>query len=123
MRRQDFEQLVTEALDELPEPFGDYLHNIVVVVEDAPSRELLEEMGLWPDHTLLGLYQGVPLPQRGHSYGNTLPDYITIFQQPIEALCRTPHDIKAMVQDTVRHEIAHYFGLDDEQIERLLEES
>ena len=50
-------------------------------------------MGLWPDHTLLGLYHGVPLPERGHSYGNVLPDRITIFQQPIEALCRTPEEI------------------------------
>ena len=89
MRRREFEQLVAEALDGLPRLFHRSMRNMVVIVEVAPSRTLLETMGLWPDHTLLGLYHGVPLPERGHSYGNVLPDRITIFQQPIEALCRT----------------------------------
>ena len=121
MRRQEFEQLVAEALDRLPRQLRTYMHNIAIVVETAPSRALLEEMDLWPDHTLLGLYQGVPLPDRGHSYGNVLPDHITIFQQPIEALYRTPEEIKEAVCETVIHEVGHYFGLDDERIDELLE--
>jgi predicted Zn-dependent protease with MMP-like domain len=122
VRRQDFERLVAEALEALPPRFHAYLHNIAVVVEWAPSQELLEEMELWPDDTLLGLYQGVPLPERGHDYGNALPDQITIFQQPIEAMCATPQDITEVVQDTVLHEVGHYFGLDDDQLEALMEE-
>jgi predicted Zn-dependent protease with MMP-like domain len=78
-------------------------------------------MDLWPDHTLLGLYQGVPLPDRGHSYGHVLPDHITIFQQPIEAFYHTPEEIQAAVRETVIHEVGHYFGLDDERIDELME--
>jgi predicted Zn-dependent protease with MMP-like domain len=122
MRRWHFDRLVTEALDELPRRFRRQLRNIAVVVETEPSQALLEEMGLWPHRTLLGLYQGVPLPRRGClSYGNVLPDRITIFQKPIEAMCRTPDEIKAAVKDTVKHEIGHYFGLDDERLEELME--
>ena len=114
MRRWHFERLVAEALDELPRRFRRRLRNIAVVVESEPSQELLEEMGLWPHGTLLGLYQGVPLPRRGFSYGNVLPDRITIFQKPLEAMCRTRDDLKEAVKDTVKHEFGHYFGLDDD---------
>lgn len=121
MRRWHFEKLVAEALDELPRRFRRKMRNIAVVVESEPSQELLEEMGLWPDRTLLGLYQGIPLTERGFSYGNVLPDRITIFQKPIEAMCRTQDEIKQAVKDTVVHEVGHYFGLDDDQIEELME--
>ena len=121
MRRWDFQHLVAEALDELPRRFRRHLRNIAVVVERAPSRELLEDMGLWPHGTLLGLYQGVPLPQRSHDHGNMLPDRIVIFQKPLEAMGRTREAIKAAVKETVVHEIGHYFGLDDERIEELME--
>ena len=122
MRRWHFEKLVAEALDELPRRFRRRLRNIAVVVEIEPSQELLKDMGLWPHRTLLGLYQGVPLTERGFSYGNVLPDRITIFQKPIEAMCRTTEEIKEVVKDTVKHEIGHYFGLDDERLEELMEE-
>jgi predicted Zn-dependent protease with MMP-like domain len=122
MRRQEFEQLVAEALDALPGRFRRHMRNIAVIVEAAPARELLEAMGLWPDDTLLGLYHGVPLPDRGHNYGNVLPDCITIFQRPIEALYHTPEEIKEAVRETVIHEVGHYFGLDDERIKELMEQ-
>ena len=122
MRRREFEQLVAEALDGLPRQFRRWMRNIAVVVETAPSRTLLETMGLWPDHTLLGLYQGVPFPERGYSYGNVLPDRITVFQQPIEARCCTPEEIKDVVRETVIHEVGHYFGLDDARLEELMEQ-
>jgi predicted Zn-dependent protease with MMP-like domain len=122
VRRWHFDRLVAEALDELPRRFRRRLRNIAVVVESEPSQELLEEMGLWPHGTLLGLYQGVPLPRRGLSYGNVLPDRITIFQKPLEAMCRTRDDLKEAVKDTVKHEFGHYFGLDDERLEELMEE-
>src|SRR5262245_25450335 len=122
VRRREFEQLVAEALDGLPHRFRRSMRNIAVIVEAAPSRTLREAMGLWPDYTLLGLYHGVPLPERGHSYGNVLPDRIAIFQQPIEALCRTPEEIKNVVRETVIHEVGHYFGLDDARLEELMEQ-
>jgi len=121
VRRWHFERLVAEALDELPRRFRRHLRNIAVVVESEPSQALLEDMELWPHGTLLGLYQGVPLTARGFSYGNVLPDRITIFQKPIEAMCRTRDTIKEAVKDTVKHEIGHYFGLDDEQLDELME--
>ena len=120
MQRRAFAQLVAEALDGLPRQLRRSMRNIAVMVETAPSRALLETMDLWPDQTLLGLYQGVPLPERGHGYGNVLPDQITIFQQPIEALCRTPEDIKDVVRETVIHEVGHYFGLDEARLEELM---
>jgi predicted Zn-dependent protease with MMP-like domain len=122
VQQRDFEQLVVEALDELPRRFRRYVQNIAVVVEAAPSRELLEAMELWPEGTLLGLYEGVPLTERGYGFGNVLPDRITIFQRPIEDMCHTAHDIKQAVQGTVLHELGHYFGLDDEQLDELMEE-
>ena len=122
MRRREFEQLVAEALDGLPRQFHKSMRKIAVMVEAAPSQALLETLGLWPAHTLLGLYHGVPLPERGHRYGNVLPDRITIFQQPIEALCRTPEEIKDVVRETVMHEVGHYFGLDDARLEELMEQ-
>ena len=114
MQRRAFAQLVAEALDGLPRQLRRSMRNIAVMVETAPSRALLETMDLWPDQTLLGLYQGVPLPERGHGYGNVLPDQITIFQQPIEA------DIKDVVRETVLHEVGHYFGLDEARLEELM---
>jgi predicted Zn-dependent protease with MMP-like domain len=121
VRPWHFEKLVAEALDELPRRFRRHLRNVAVVVEQEPSQGLLEDMGLWPGGTLLGLYQGVPLPRRGFSYGNVLPDRITIFQKPLEAMCRTREEIKHAVKETVIHEIGHYFGLDDERLEELME--
>ena len=122
MQQRDFEQLVVEALDELPRRFRRYVQNMAVVVEAEPSRELLEAMELWPEGTLLGLYEGVPLTERGYGFGNALPDRITIFQRPIEEMCHTPHEVKQAVQETVLHELGHYFGLDDEQLDELMEE-
>ena len=122
MQREVFEALVVDALEELPQEFRLYLDNVAVVVEPRPSPALLREMGLWPDGTLLGLYHGVPLPERGFGDGNRLPDQITIFQQPIEALYHTPREIKEAVKETVVHEIGHFFGLDDAQLEELMEE-
>ena len=122
VRRRAFAQLVAEALDGLPRPLRRSMRNIVVLVETTPSRALLETLALWPDHTLLGLYEGVPLPERGHGYGHVLPDRITIFQQPIEALCHTPEEMKDVVRETVIHEVGHYFGLDEARLEELMEQ-
>jgi predicted Zn-dependent protease with MMP-like domain len=122
VQRRDFETLVAAALDELPPQFRSYLPNIAIIVEGRPAPALLKSLGLWPHSTLLGLYQGVPLPERGLGYGNVLPDRITIFQQPIEAMCQTPEEIKEAVQETVIHELGHFFGLDDARLEELMDE-
>jgi predicted Zn-dependent protease with MMP-like domain len=94
---------------------------MAVMVAAAPSRTLLETMDLWPDHTLLGLYHGVPFPERGHSSGNVRPDRSTLFPQPRAALGRTPEERKDVGRETVLPEVGHALGLDDARLAALLE--
>ena len=120
MDRGRFEELVRDALDDLPEEFATRLENVEVIVEDEPSPELLRSMGLHPRRdTLFGLYRGVPLGRRGVGYGGVLPDTITIFYRPLLRACVTPESIRRQVRITVIHEIAHFFGLDDAAIRAL----
>ncbi len=98
------------------------MKNVDVVVEDRASRDLLSELGLRSPSELLGLYQGIPLDRRGFYYGNVLPDKITLFQTPIESMCRTKEDVEEKVKEVVIHEVGHYFGLDDERLRELEEE-
>lgn len=109
MQREEFENLVAEAMDEIPAEFLARLKNVAVVFEDEPSKEQLKKLKLRKDLTLLGLYEGVPQTKRG-AYAMILPDKISIFKNSIELVARTPEEIKKLVQDTVRHEIAHHFG-------------
>lgn len=95
------------------------MENVEVVIEEWPSRGLLEEMGLRSPYELLGLYQGVPIQHRGFFYGNVLPDKITLFQGPIEASCRSREEVEEKVREVVIHEVGHYFGLDEEKLRAL----
>jgi predicted Zn-dependent protease with MMP-like domain len=118
--RSEFEELVREALDDLPEEFAQRLDNVAVVIEDDPSPELLRSMGMNPRRdTLFGLYQGVPLHLRGAHFGGALPDKITIFYRPLVHAFHTPDSIRHQVRKTVIHEIGHFFGLDDKTIRKL----
>jgi len=121
MTRGQFEALVEKALKRLPRPFREKLANIAVVVEDWPDDATLADMGIESPDTLYGLYRGVDLPRRDSSYGNVLPDTITIYQGPIEEDCRDPDEMTELVRDTVVHEIGHYFGLDDETMHQIEE--
>ena len=107
------------ALVRLPRQFRDKLANIVVVVEDWADDDTLEEMGIEPPDTLYGLYRGVDLTHRDSSYGNVLPDTVTIYQGPIEEDCEDEEEMQDVIRDTVVHEIGHYFGLDDETMHRI----
>jgi len=119
MEREEFEELVMKALNELPDEFHDKLENIDVAVADQPTPRQLARADLRRGVTLLGLYEGVPLTQRGRWYGMVPPDKITIFQKPIEAQCRGGKGIAREVRMVVRHEIAHYFGIDEASLERI----
>ena len=121
MTRRQFEALVEKALRRLPRPFREKLANIAIVVEDWPDDETLADMGIEPPDTLYGLYRGVDLPRRDSSYGNVLPDTITIYQGPIEEDCRDRDEMADLVRETVVHEIGHYFGLDDETMHQIEE--
>jgi len=118
MQRIEFEKLVVDALDDLPEEFQQKLENIEVVVEDEPSQDILRQMNITPPNILLGLYQGVPLNKRGRGYANVLPDKISLYQWPIESVCRDENELKERVREVVMHEIGHYFGLSEEQIRK-----
>ena len=103
------------ALERIPEDLRARLDNVDIVVEDMPSREQLIGSGIDDGNILLGLYEGLPLTDR-FNYDMVLPDKITLFQQPIESICATDEDIVREVQDTVVHEVAHHFGIDDERL-------
>jgi len=119
MRGEEFERLVAEALEELPEEFQKRLDNVDVVVAAEPTRDQMRRAGVGPHQTLFGLYEGVPLTKRDRGYHLVLPDKITIFQRPIEAVCRTNEEIRKLVRKTVMHEIAHHFGIGDERLREL----
>lgn len=121
MTRERFTKLVEDALKEIPKRFRDEMRNVAVVVEDEPSQDILDEMEMEPDETLFGLYQGTPLPERGWSYGNNLPDRISIYQTPTEDACDTEDEIRDCVAETVIHEFGHYFGMSEEEIEEIEE--
>ena len=117
MERERFEDLVISALSELPEEFQERLENVDVVVQDYPDRK--QRTRLRRDMSLLGLYEGVPHTQRTRGYNLALPDRITLFQKPIEAMCRGENEIAAEIRKVVRHEIAHHFGFDEESLRRI----
>ena len=121
MTRARFERLVTDALETLPHSFRKAVRNVAVIVEDTPAPELLADVGIEPPDTLLGLYEGVPLPERDWTHGNTLPDRITLFQEPIEAASQNDNEIVITIGETVIHEFGHYFGLSEEEIEEIEE--
>ena len=121
LTRKEFEEVVIVALKRLPKFIKKKMENVDVVVERQASQELLSEMGLRFPSELLGLYQGVPYDRRGFYYGNVLPDKITLFQIPIETICKTREEVKEKVREVVIHEVGHYFGLDDEKLRELEE--
>jgi predicted Zn-dependent protease with MMP-like domain len=121
MTRERFERLVEEALRDIPKRFRDAMANVAVIVEDEPPPHVLEDMDLEEDDELFGLYEGTPLPERGSSYGNTLPDRISIYQIPIEESCTDDEDVRVCVAETVIHEFGHYFGMSEEEIEAIEE--
>lgn len=120
MTHLEIREEVARLLDRLPKRFRDALRNLEIVVEKHPSADLLRAEGLDPRHdTLYGLYQGVPLPDRSEFDPPMLPDKITIFSEPLLADFSDPEELRAEIRLTVLHEIAHYFGMDEEEIEDL----
>ena len=117
MTRDEFKTLVGEAIDSIPRRFAREIRNVAIVIEDRPSPEILDEMDMGPDDVLLGLYQGIPLPERQWAHGNALPDRITLFQKTIEEDCAGDEDeIVVAIGETLIHELGHYFGLSEDEI-------
>src|SRR5438046_1620743 len=114
MTRVEFERLVADALKLIPARFRAEVQNLALVIEDAPSRELLREMDVDPSDTLYGLYTGTPLTKRSWDFGNALPDRITLYQSPMEEDCEDEDDLRIVIGETLIHEIGHYFGMTED---------
>jgi len=114
MTHEEFKNLVEQGIDSIDEKFLQKLKNVEIVVEDNPTPFQLEKLKL-RGTLLFGLYEGIPLTKR-EGYGQVLPDKITIFKNPIEQVFVHSEDIKKAVADTVWHEIAHHFGMDEKQV-------
>ena len=121
MTREQFRKLVDEALAGIPIRFRDALKNIAIVVEDEPTNVQLAEVGIDPPDTLLGLYEGTPLTERQWSHEAVMPDKVTLFQGPIEDASDDEDDVVVAIGETLIHEIGHYFGLSEEEIEEIEE--
>jgi len=121
MTPRRFRALVDDALATIPLEFRNAMRNIAVVIEDAPSPAQLADVGIEPPDTLFGLYEGTPLTERGWSESGTLPDKITLFQRPIEEASADEDDLIVCIGETLIHEVGHYFGLSEEEIEEIEE--
>ena len=117
--KKEFEEMVGRAVDGLPEHIQKRMENVAVCVESRPTAEQLEEEGTEKDGVLLGLFEGVPETEYGKGFGNDLPDKISIFQENIERFAQTPKEVEEEVKITVWHEIAHYFGFEDDELKKL----
>ena len=121
MTREKFEKLVAEAIELIPRRFRREMQNVAIVVEDEPDADLLDELEIEPPDSLYGLYQGTPLPERSWGHGNALPDRVTLFQTIIEADAGDDDEVRAAIAETLIHEVGHYFGLSEEEIEEIEE--
>jgi len=119
MEEARFGELVEESILELPKKIRQKMENLAVCVEKRPTAEQLRKTGIRQADCLLGLYEGVPKTKWGRGFGMILPDKITIFQDSIERLAKTPAEIKDLVKNTVWHEVAHHFGFNEKQIREL----
>jgi predicted Zn-dependent protease with MMP-like domain len=117
MTREQFEHIAQEAFDALPVDFRDRVENVQIVVEDYPSDDALGKVKT-DRHSLLGLYQGIPLTHRGQWYGMsaTVPDKISLYQKNIESVCRTEEELELRIREVLFHELGHYFGMNEAQV-------
>lgn len=119
LERKHFRELVREAVATLPPDLIARVSNVDIVIETRPTAMDKKIAGIGPRRTLLGLYHGVPLTQRGENYNLVLPDKISIYQEPIESMCSSDEEIREQVRITVLHELAHHFGIDDDRLHEL----
>src|ERR1043166_5607286 len=119
MTRREFERIVEEAVKSLPAAFRDRIDNIVIRVAESPNRRQSRRADLKSNESLYGLYEGVPRPERSVGTSYELPDRITIFKRAIERHYKSRAAMVKCIQETVLHELGHYFGLDDNQLDEL----
>ena len=115
---EKFEKYLAEAIDNVPAPYNEHLQNVAFILEDQPTPEQRQRLNLYPNETLFGLYEGVPLPARNGTL-KLLPDKITIFKYPLLAASHNEQELRDNIGHTVWHEVAHYYGLDHKRIHEL----
>jgi len=115
---EEFQRLIDQALGELPGEHVKNIKNVAILYEDVPTPEQRQKLALRHDQTLLGLYEGLPLPQR-QGMTRIYPDKITLFKQPLQWQANSPEELKEQIKHTLWHEIAHYYGLDHDKIHEL----
>lgn len=124
MTDEEFEKLIEEGFEKLPEWVRAKIKNVALLIEDEPSEEVRKREGLDENETLLGYYQGIPLSERGEHYGigGTMPDTITLYRLPIEDVAHEDSlPVAQVIAETIWHEFAHHFGMDEHEV-RLREE-
>ena len=119
LSRKEFDRIVTQAIRRIPKEIRDHLDNILISVQKRPSPELLEEMGIPADETLLGVFRGTPLAERSVMAPPLFPDTIFIFQEPLLEACASVEELEAEIEITVVHELAHFLGFSEEDLEKL----
>lgn len=119
MTDEEFDRLITRAMDELPQEYIEGLDNVAIVYADEPTEEQKIRMKLDHNHLLLGLYEGIPLTQRGSGYSFVVPDKITLFKHPILAVTSTESELFEQVKRTLWHEMAHFYGLSHARMDEL----
>ena len=113
---EEFHAMMVEAIETIPEGFKDKIENLAFIVEPYPSESDLDKVGLTEKYSLLGLYSGIPYTHRNTNYMAVTPDRIILFQKNIEALCDDAEELKEKIREVVVHEVAHYFGMDEDEI-------
>ena len=116
---EQFDKLITKAMDELPQAYIEGLNNVAIVMADEPTEEQKVKMKLRENTVLLGLYEGIPLTQRGNNYTFVLPDKITLFKHSILRVVRNEDELFEQIKRTLWHEIAHYYGLNHTHMDKL----
>ncbi len=120
---EQFDAMITKAMDELPQQYIAGLNNVVIVYEDEPTTEQRRRQNLQAWQTLFGLYEGIPLIRRGSGYNMVLPDKITLFKLPLQSASNSVADLQEHIKRTLWHEIAHYYGLGHDRIHELEDKS
>jgi len=119
MTDEKFDELITRAMNELPQKYIKGLQNVAIVMADEPTGEQYKKMKLDDQHLLLGLYEGIPLTQRGSGYNLVLPDKITLFKNAILTVSHSEEGLFEQIKRTLWHEIAHYYGLGHDRIDQI----
>lgn len=115
----NWDRAIQETLNGLPRALRRHVSNVAIVIEELPDDDTLDAAGVDDPLDLLGFYHGIPLTERTHDYGLVLPDKISIYRRAILAACDDDDDVRACLRETLLHELAHYFGIDDDRLDEL----